>query len=52
MVESEVAETTAAEETTEETTPEVEKKEETTSEAPSEKVEAPASEEAPTPNEE
>ena len=52
VVESEVAETTAAEETTEETTPEVEIKEETTSEAPSEEVEAPASEEAPTPNEE
>ena len=52
VVESEVVETTATEETTEETTPEVEIKEETTSEAPSEEVEAPASEEAPTPNEE
>jgi small subunit ribosomal protein S2 len=52
VVESEVVETTATEETTEETTPEVKIKEETTSEAPSEEVEAPASEEAPTPNEE
>jgi small subunit ribosomal protein S2 len=52
VVESEVVETTATEETSEETAPEVEIKEEPASETPSEEVEAPASEEAPTPNEE